>query len=406
MTSIQLEKAVKDGILVPWRKSEPERFKSALQLLTVDKGGLTYQPKVGAFEGVAEIDFASMYPSLMIVHNISPETVLCSCCDNQVVPEAGYNICTQRRGLIPLTLAPLVERRRLLKELMRSAEDERTREIYDRRRTAIKWMLVSCFGYMGYKNAKFGRIEAHESVTAFGRETLLRAKEIAEERGFRILHGLTDSLWISKPGTTEEELRGLCETITEGTKVEMSLEGVYRWIVFLSSKVKEGRPVATRYFGVFADGELKARGLAYRRHDTPLDIKEVQEEMLAILREAGSLGELREKREEALLLLDERIAELERGEVDVRRLIVEQVLGRNIEDFKVNTRAAIAARKFRDAGIPIHPGEKVGYVITNAKAKDKEKRISIGGEGGAVRYDVDEYVKRLREAGREVCHFL
>jgi DNA polymerase II len=83
----------------------------------VDKGWLTYQPKVGAFEGVAEIDFASMYPSLMIVHNISPETVLCSCCDNRIVPEAGYNICARRRGLIPLTLAPLVERRRLLKEL-------------------------------------------------------------------------------------------------------------------------------------------------------------------------------------------------------------------------------------------------------------------------------------------------
>jgi DNA polymerase-2 len=178
MTSLEIERAVKDGILVPWRKSEPERYKTALQLLTVDKGGLTFQPKVGAFESVAEIDYASMYPSLMVTRNISPETVLCSCCDNQVVPEAGYNICTKRRGLIPLTLAPLVERRRQLKELMRSAEDERTRAIYDARRTAIKWMLVSCFGYMGFRNAKFGRIEAHEAVTAFGRETLLSAKDI------------------------------------------------------------------------------------------------------------------------------------------------------------------------------------------------------------------------------------
>jgi len=161
MTSIQLGRAVTEGILIPWRKSEPERFKTALQLLTVDKGGLTYQPKVGAFEGVAEIDYASMYPSLMVVHNISPETVLCSCCENRAVPEAEYNICARRRGLIPLTLAPLVKRRQKLKELMLGAGDERTRAIYDARRTAIKWMLVSCFGYMGYRNAKFGRIEAH-----------------------------------------------------------------------------------------------------------------------------------------------------------------------------------------------------------------------------------------------------
>ena len=63
----------------------------------------------------------------------------------------------------------------------------------------------------------------------------------------------------------------------------MSLEGVYRWIVFLSSKVKEGRPVPSRYFGVFNNGTLKTRGLANRRRDTPLYVKDVQEEMLAIL---------------------------------------------------------------------------------------------------------------------------
>lgn len=405
MTSIQLGRAVKDGILAPWRKSEPERFKTALQLLTVDKGGLSYQPKIGAFEGVIEVDYASMYPSLMVVHNISPETVLCSCCENQAVPEAGYNICTKRRGLIPLTVGPLVERRRRLKELMRGTEDGQMRAIYDARRTAIKWMLVSCFGYMGYRNAKFGRIEAHEAVTAFGRETLLQAKDLAEARGFQMLHALTDSLWLSKAGTTEDELRALCDTITEQTRVEMSLEGIYRWIVFLSSKVKEGRPVPSRYFGVFSDGTLKTRGLAHRRRDTPLYVKEVQEEMLSILAEARTLDELREKQKEAHRLLELRIAELERGEVDIKRLIVEQVLSRAPEEYAVETRAAIAARKLRDAGVPIHPGESVGYVISNAKAKDKTQRISIGGDEEAQRYDLEEYVKRLMDAGKEVSPF-
>lgn len=405
MTSIEIERAVKDGILVPWRKSEPERYKTALQLLTVDKGGLTYQPKIGVFEGVAEIDYASMYPSLMVMRNISPETVLCSCCDNRAVPEAGYNICTKRRGLIPLTLAPLVERRRQLKELMRRAEDERVRAIYDARRTAIKWMLVSCFGYMGFRNAKFGRIEAHEAVTAFGRETLLQAKDIAEQCGFRMLHALTDSLWLSKAGTTEDELRALCGAISEETQIEMSIEGIYRWIVFLSSKVKEGRPVPSRYFGVFNDGKLKTRGLAHRRRDTPIYVKEVQEEMLAILSEARTLDQLREKQKEAVRLLEVRIAELERGEVKIERLIVEQVLSRDPESYAVDTRAAIAARKLRDAGVNVHPGESVGYVIANAKAKDKSQRITVGGDNEKLCYDVKEYVKRLRDAGKEVCPF-
>jgi DNA polymerase-2 len=405
MTSIEIERAVKEGILVPWRKSEPERYKTALQLLTVDKGGLTYQPTIGAFEGVAEIDYASMYPSLMVTRNISPETVLCSCCDNQAVPEAEYNICAKRRGLIPLTLAPLVERRRRLKDLMRSAPDEQTRAVYDSRRKAIKWMLVSAFGYMGFRHAKFGRIEAHEAVTAFGRETLLQAKEIAEGRGFRMLHALTDSLWIAKAGTTTDELQALCDAITKETKVEMSLEGVYWWIVFLSSKVKEGRPVPSRYFGVFSDGVLKTRGLAHRRRDTPLYIKDVQEEMLAILSQARTLDDLREKQREALKLLEARIAALERGEVDIKRLIVEQVLSRDVDDYVVSTRAAIAARKLRDAGVPIHPGEGVGYVIADAKAKDKSHRVMINSDHDELQYDVKEYVKRLRDAGKEVCPF-
>ena len=46
----------------------------------------------------------------------------------------------------------------------------------------MKWLLVCCFGYTGYKNARFGKIEAHEAINAVARETLLVAKEIAESR--------------------------------------------------------------------------------------------------------------------------------------------------------------------------------------------------------------------------------
>ena len=71
---------------------------------------------------------------------------------------------------------------------------------YKERQTALKWMLVTCFGYLGYKNARFGRIEAHEAVTAHGRDKLLTAKEISEAAGYTVLHGLTDCLWLQKVG--------------------------------------------------------------------------------------------------------------------------------------------------------------------------------------------------------------
>jgi DNA polymerase-2 len=61
--------------------------------------------------------------------------------------------------------------------------------------------LTTCFGYLGYKNARFGRIESHEAVTSYGRETLLHAKEAAEAPGFKVLYIYMGGMWIKKPGS-------------------------------------------------------------------------------------------------------------------------------------------------------------------------------------------------------------
>jgi DNA polymerase-2 len=247
-----------------------------------------------------------------------------------------------------------------------------------------------------------GRIEAHEAVTAWGRETLLRAKEIAEDAGFEMLHALTDSLWIRKDGATEEELLRLCKTITCETGIEMDLEGVYRWLVFLPSKIKSTRPVAARFFGVFTDGGVKIRGLACRRHDTPQFIKEAQEEALDVLSNAQNIEELRRRRQEARRIYEARLAEIESGRVDPRLLIIEQVLSREIEEYDVETRAALAARELIEDGVNVHPGEKIGYVITNAKSKNKAERVATSRRNGLVQYDRQEYAARLKVAAKEV----
>ena len=305
ITSMQLSRATADGILIPWRKGEPEGFKTAGQLLTIDKGGLSFMPPPGLHFNVAEVDFASMYPTIMARHNISPETVNCPCCGEDAagrvevwegargrgplpppthplpqphkfkirpeksatqappspasikgvgrgfagragkhlqktppalpqsflpqnpVPEAGYHLCRQREGLVPRTLRPILALREQLKARAREVGGEAAIP-YRERQTALKWMLVTCFGYLGYKNARFGKIEAHEAVTAHGRDKLLTAKEISEAAGFRVLHGLTDCLWLEKPGLNESELEELCLKISAATGVKLALEGVYR----------------------------------------------------------------------------------------------------------------------------------------------------------------------------------
>jgi len=200
ISSMQVARAVEEGILVPVDKRVTEEFMGADELLEVDKGGLVFQPEPGVHEGVGELDFASMYPSIMVKHNLSPETVGCACCreDGETVPELGLRSCRRRTGLIPRVLAPLLAKRALYKELKRSAPAEAVRNRAKARADAHKWMLVCCFGYLGYRNARFGRIEAHEATTAWGRETLLRAKETAEGAGFRVLHAIVDCIWVVK----------------------------------------------------------------------------------------------------------------------------------------------------------------------------------------------------------------
>ena len=75
ISAMQMLTALRQGILVPWHKQQAERPKTILDLMRSDQGGLVYQPTIGLHYDVAEIDFFSMYPSIMWTWNISGETV-------------------------------------------------------------------------------------------------------------------------------------------------------------------------------------------------------------------------------------------------------------------------------------------------------------------------------------------
>jgi DNA polymerase-2 len=402
ITTMQLDRALQKGILIPWKKGRPETFKTAWELLVADKGGLVLQPPIGLWEQVAEIDFVSMYPNIMVQHNISPETMLCRCCPEPVVPEAGYNICHKRKGLVPETLEPILKLRAELKARSRAGHPGKPR--YDSMQKALKWMLVTCFGYMGYKNARFGCIEAHEAITAFGRDKLLSAKECAEENGFQVLHGLTDSLWIRGPEVTSENLRALLDKIQYRTGVPISLEGIYHWIAFLPSKVRADRPVANRYFGLFSDGTVKIRGIDCCRSDTPLFIKEAQKDLLLTLAEARDRPSMEKMIPAVLERLGEFVSRLNEERVDSRDLIIKKRVGKPFEEYKVNTPTTIVLQELEKVGITIYPGQRVGYILADASSLysvNQELLVApfLSGEEG---YDSKKYVNLLLRSAQEL----
>jgi DNA polymerase II len=362
ISSMQIVTALKDGILVPWHKQQSEDRKSILDLIRSDLGGLVFQPTIGMHKDVAEIDFVSMYPSIMANFNISPETVR----PGRLDPETCLPMTTRELGLIPRTLEHLIEKRiAIKKELLGMSKWDDRYKLYKARSAAHKWLLVTCFGYLGYKNARFGRIEAHEAVTAYGREALLRAKEAAEDMGFTVLHMYVDGLWVQKEGLNKSsDFDALVNEIHERTQLPLALDGIYRWICFLPSRQNKKVPVANRYFGIFQSGEIKCRGIELRRHDTPPFLADLQQEILNVLARCPRDDDWQEYLARVQTLAARCLDDLRHGRIPPEKLVIRQTLSRAVSEYKVPSPAAIAARQLEQAGKFLRPGQIVRFIYT------------------------------------------
>ena len=377
MSSLQNYQAFKDGFLVPRNKYVGEAFKSAYQLLVGDRGGFVYEPRMGIHEGVVEVDFSSMYPSLMAKHNISAETVLCSCCPDSGlrIPELGFHICEKRRGIVPKVLEFAVTKRLRYKRLVKETTDERLREVYDKRQSALKWILVTCFGYLGYKNANFGTVDGHMGVCAFERDTLLTASSLAEDRGFRVIHGIVDSLWLKKEGASSEDYVRLCEEISKKVDLPLDFAGVYKWIVFLPSKTHPNVPVLNRYYGVKEDGSIKVRGIEVRRRDTPKFVYDAQIGMIKALASADDSKGFVKKVPDALEVIKQYRRKLLNGEVPIWDLIVTKRLSKDLENYTQKVSQVIAGEQLRKEGFEVSAGKSVKFLFTSAKNKRYRRRV-------------------------------
>jgi DNA polymerase elongation subunit (family B) len=405
MSSLQLYQAVKDDIMIPWKKREPETFKSAWELLVADRGGFIFEPKIGVHDWVGEIDFASMYPTLMANRNISAETVLCSCCpDSKLrVPELDYNICQKRVGIVPKTLRLVLKKRADYKQMRNEARDSRVREICDRRQNALKWILVTCFGYLGYKNARFGKVDAHIAVCAFARDALLKTAHLAEERGFEIVHGIVDSLWLRKEEAPAQEYIELCKDISKEIGVPITFDGQYRWIVFLPSRMHEGVPVLNRYYGVFENGKVKVRGIEARRRDTPNFVREAQLNMIGTLGKAVDSKGFTARLPEALNILKGCVKKVVDEEVDVQDLFIAKQLSMNPSEYAHNVFQAIAAFQLANEGIEVSAGQTIRYLITEAESTKLNRRVKAAElVDENTHYDVKKYLELLLSAGANV----
>lgn len=124
--------------------------------------------------------------------------------------------------------------------------------------------------------------------------------------------------------------------------------------------------------------------------------------MLVNMLKAATIAEGEPVIEEARRVFIERMAQIKSGEVDPETLVLRRTLTKEIDEYTVETRTAIAAGQLRDAGVRLHPGERAEYVITDARSKDKSRQVQAAGIGAELKYDAEEYAKLLKDAADEV----
>ena len=379
VSSMEIYRALSLGILVTAFKDDHEREKSIESLFNTDRGGFVLQPDPGIYEDIYEIDFSSMYPTIIVNYNLSPETIKVSPGKNRIkLPgDNPYYVERNWRGFLSSAIEPLLKERLIYKTI--KAMDRS----YENRDIALKWLLVTSFGYTGYKNARFGRIELHEAITSIGRWALSRAMRICEDEGFKVIHGIVDSLWVKGNGNITHAIT----RIRNETMINIVLDAHYEWLFVPPSK--SGLGALNRYFGLKKNSGFKVRGIDLRRSDVPEISRKMQRELLEILSQCKTISEIGEASGRITHVRDRYKSKLRLMEKDDFTLNIKP--SRRLEDYRVENIQKAAIRSVRNMGLDENPGQRLEIIV-------KDGKRNIIAETGDDNPDYSFYEKYINRA--------
>jgi DNA polymerase elongation subunit (family B) len=249
----------------------------------------------------------------------------------------------------------------------------------------------NCFGYTGYRNARFGRIECHESINAYGREIMLQASEMAEAHGLEILHGIVDSLWLKGRGDPEK----FCEHVSGHIGIPLEPEGIYKWLVFLPDRA-HGVGVLNRYYGLFEDGRSKIRGIELRKSDTIGLVRDMQSDLLTHFSKASDSQQFIAMIPSAMGIVDEYVETVRSETVPHDRLLITKRISQSLDQYRQFNDGVAALMQLDGEGFEVNPGETVRYLVRNCRSKDHKTRVRVDSfVSEDDEYDVEFYVDLL-----------
>jgi hypothetical protein len=389
--SRQCYEAVKRGILIPrTRTGTAKNVLTAKEVAYTDRGALILSPRVGLHENVAELDFKSLFPSIIVKHNISYETV-----------SAG-GVDSTRKGLLAEITERFVQRRQELKQKRNELnEGSDAWKECDQREQVLKKLLVSLFGYSGSDLNRFGNVFAYREVNRIGRETVVAAMNVALREGFEVIYLDTDAVFVKRQDASLDDFLRLEGMIEDETGFEIRLAHHYRYLVLLAQEADQEIEAARRFYGKLTDGRVYYRGIELRRHDYPPFLKQFQEKLLSIVLEAETASEIvRTRVQRATKYTQETVERVLSGSLETSELVVSKSLRMPVERYRSLFPHVLAAIQLRQHGRQVKPGDLVDYVYVDAEQANPMKRISAAEL--AETYDAEKYAEMTLDVAESI----
>lgn len=226
-------------------------------VLSKFSGGHVYDPVVGLHDNVICLDFASLYPSIIMAYNICYTTLVPKELD-AVVPDTDCHVIEftestdvkyrfkfykKQEGILPRLVRQLVSERRAINRQIEQLKQENknlenntdfnTKQriednkllitLLDKRQWALKITANSFFGFLGtYEGGRMPLIEGAMCITAKGRELIKLVKEYIEEKYQGIeIYGDTDSVMVKLP-----QVKNSKDCYYWGTKLSQEINGI------------------------------------------------------------------------------------------------------------------------------------------------------------------------------------
>ncbi len=372
---------------IPEKRPTYSDIQSRKQIQSV-AGAFVYEPTPGLYQDLVMFDFTSMHTSIIITHNISKSTLTDNPENSFKSPEIDspngkkHYYFTKKQGVFPTLLKELFEKRKFYKSQYKKNPNPITKA----QSNAFKVLSASAHGYIGFYGSRYYSWEASSSILAFVRKYNMETIEKIKQNGHNVIYGDTDSVAFTRNGKTDDQIISMLNQINSSLPgvMHLELEGFFKrglWVTTRAGNVGAKK----KYAMIDNQGKIKIRGFETVRRDWCKLARKTQDKILRDILQSGN-------ETKALEYVKEIAEKLKKRQIDKNELIIKTKLKKPLSEYKSISPHVTAAKKMKDANIPLSEGTLIEYYIGQAQGKLVRDKALLPSEDG--KYDINYYLEK------------